>query len=101
MTTSPLISKVLTYTVQVPLGDDDDFSKRMNIGVVKATTYLLWYRNLHLSGDATAPLDLTFDDMVGAYIQVDSPTTISVQVNTINGWEQLYMNGDAVQLALR
>ena len=94
---SLLIQKGLSYTVQIPLGDDDDYSKRMNVSVVKATTYLLWYKEAHLAGDATTPLDLTYDDMIGAYIQVSAATTISIQVHTVNGWEQLYMLGVAAE----
>lgn len=96
-TDSPIISKSLTYTIQLPLGDDDDFSKRMNVTVVAATSYTLWYRSFQEAGGATESLDITNDDSVGVYIQVDAATTISVEVNTINGWQPLYMLGQAVQ----
>jgi hypothetical protein len=87
--TAGAITKYLQYVVSVPLSDDEDYSKRMNLHTFKQKTISLWYRNLIFAGGVSNSVDVSTANMASVYVQVDGATTITLEVQVVNGWTPL------------
>ena len=85
------ISLQLQYVVQVPVTDDDDYSKQIIVSEYTTTSIVLWENQAALANEVTNDLDISKMGAMGIYIQVDQATTINFQVETItsldgSGW---------------
>ncbi len=92
ITKAPL-SMYMQYVVAVQRGDQPDYSKGMNAAEYVRIPILLWYNNLVLGGTSSESVPVSSADSVGIYVQVDRATTITLEVQTVNGWVPLVAYG--------
>ena len=77
----------MMYVVIPQITDDDDYSKGMVIAEYVTTDLILW-NNIAVNANAvTNSVDVSSIGSLGVYMQVDSATTINVQVLTADGWQ--------------